>query len=71
MTLPEPERSPLQPSTSELNSQALWVESTLTAGLRLCSSRTCISCCATLPAQSLMARMVGTSSHILMSVSRG
>src|SRR6516225_3580823 len=37
MTLPLPERSPLQPSTRELSSQALWVVSTLTGGWRLCS----------------------------------
>ena len=53
------------------NSHALWVESTFTGRGRLCSVRMCISCCGTLPDQSLMARMDGTSSHIFSSVSRG
>ena len=43
MTLPLPDSSPLQPSTSEGNSQALWVESTFTGRGRLCSVRTCHS----------------------------
>ena len=71
MTLPLPDNKPLQPSTSELNSHALWVESTFTGRGRLCNVRTCHSCCATLPAQSLMAWMVGTSSHSRSKVSFG
>src|SRR5713101_2576152 len=71
ITLPLPESRPLQPSTSELRSQALWVESTLTGRGRLCSVRTCHSCCCRLPHQSLMARMFGISSHIRSSVSGG
>ena len=38
---------------------------------RFCSVRTCHSCCATLPAQSLMAWIVGTSSHNRSNVSFG
>ena len=45
--------------------------STFTARGRLCRVRICISCWGTFPAQSLMARMLGTSSTILRSVSRG
>ncbi len=71
ITLPLPESNPLPPSTSEENSHALCVVSTLTGRGRFCSRRMCISCCGTLPAQSLMARMVGTCSHIFSSVSRG
>ena len=43
MTLPLPESRPLQPSTSEESSQALWVVSTFTGRGRLCSVRTCHS----------------------------
>ena len=71
ITLPLPDRRPLQPSTSEENSQALWVVSTFTGRGRFCSVRMCISCCGTFPAQSLMARMLGTCSIIFSSVSRG
>ena len=55
----------MQPSTSEENSQAEWVVSTFTGRGRLCSVRICISCCGTLPAQSLIARIAGTCSTIL------
>jgi hypothetical protein len=61
----------LQPSTSELNSQALLVESTLTGCFRDCSIRTWASCCGTLCDQSLMARMVGISSSRRVSVAAG
>ncbi len=43
MTLPEPESRPLQPMTSEENSQALCVVSTFTGRGRFCSVRTCHS----------------------------
>ena len=56
---------------SELNNQALWVESTLTGRGRLCSVRTCHSCCCGLPHQSLMALMFGISSHMRSRVSGG
>ena len=39
MTLPLPESRPLQPSTSELNSHALLVDSTLMGRARACSAR--------------------------------
>jgi hypothetical protein len=45
MTLPLPESSPLHPTTSELNSQALFVDSTLIGRGRDCSVLTCVSCC--------------------------
>jgi hypothetical protein len=40
-----PESSPLQPSTSELNSHALLMDSTLIGRLRPCSARIWASCC--------------------------
>jgi len=71
ITEPLPESSPLQPSTSELISQALWVVSTLTAGRRDCSTRTWRSCSCGLEHQSLIARTVGTASRIFSSVASG
>ena len=44
ITLPEPDSTPLQPSTSELKSHELCVVSTLTGRARLWSSRICRSC---------------------------
>ena len=38
MTLPEPDNSPLQPRTSELNSQALCVVKTLTGRVNDCTA---------------------------------
>ena len=43
IVLPAPERRPLQPATSELNSQALCVVRTLTGRGRFCSVRMCHS----------------------------
>ncbi len=71
MTLPLPDSRPLQPSTSELNSHALLVESTLIGRLRPCRLRIVLSCWATCGVQSLMARMVGTSSNSRSSVAAG
>ena len=71
MTLPAPDRRPLQPSTSELNSHELCVVSTVTGRGRFCNSTMCRSCCGTLFDQSLMARIVGTASSNRASVSRG
>ena len=71
MTLPLPESRPLQPSTSELKSHALLVDSTLIGRARPCSARIWLSCCGTVGVQSLMARMVGTSSNSRSSVAAG
>ena len=59
MIEPEPDSKPLQPNTSELNSQALLVLSTLTGLSRLCSVRMCFSWSGTWGVQSLIARIVG------------
>ena len=71
ITLPLPDSRPLQPSTSELISHELCVDSTVTGRARLCRLRTCHSCCCTLLDQSLMARIDGTWSTMRSSVSFG
>ena len=71
MTLPEPESSPWHPVTREGKSQALWVLNTLTGRRRAESATTWRSATVGSPLQSLMARMVGTSSASSCRVASG
>ena len=66
-----PENSPAQPSTRELNSQALWVVSTFIGRDRFWNVRMCFSCSIASFDQSLMARIVGTASNNCSRVSNG
>ncbi|CFV96904.1 Uncharacterised protein [Bordetella pertussis] len=70
-TLPEPDRMPLQPSTSEGMSHALCVVSTLTGRASDCSTRMLRSCSMGLLLRSLMAITEGTASASLTRVSSG
>ena len=67
----ESELRNMGPSTSDDSSHALCVVSTLTGRFRFCSARICRSCSGTELHQSLIARIVGTSSARRSSVASG